>query len=164
MTLEELEARVAALEGQPQADQLAPSYININPDGTVTANFAAAQQAWQALPLNAGWTNYDFRFNPASYYQDSFGIIHIRGFVANPGYSFGTISATIGTLPVNYRPSKPYHFLVHQYNATNGFIGILLTINTDGTIVVAANLAGESNNGVATFLSLDNGIAFDTRS
>lgn len=62
------------------------------------------QEAWQNVAANkfqSGWVNYGHSYNPAGYFKDSLGIVHLRGLVKN-----GTVggNATIFTLPTGYRP------------------------------------------------------------
>ena len=55
------------------------------------------QEDWQTPTFQNGWVNYGGVFNPAGYFKDSLGIIHLRGLVKNG-------SGTIFTLPEGYRP------------------------------------------------------------
>jgi hypothetical protein len=55
------------------------------------------QEEWQVPSFVNGWANYDTNWNPAGYFKDSMGIVHLRGLVKNG-------SSTIFTLPVGYRP------------------------------------------------------------
>ena len=58
------------------------------------------QEGWRSVSFENGWTNYDEAYNPAGYFKDSMGIVHLRGYVV--GRAFG--DETIFRLPVGYRP------------------------------------------------------------
>jgi len=60
-----------------------------------------SEEAWIVPAFMNSWTNYDTTYNPAGYFKDSLGIVHLRGLVKN-----GTNNTTIFTLPVGYRPSN----------------------------------------------------------
>ena len=107
------------------------------------------QEAWQTPTFLNSWVNYENTYNPAGYFKDSLGIVHLRGLVKN-----GTNNTTIFTLPVGYRPSNRELLTVQTYttaagtgNNTTGRVDIL----TDGTVQVIFG-----NNG---WLSLD-GLTF----
>lgn len=72
-----------------------PSSNDIN--GQVTWD----EQAWQVPTLLNSWVNYGTPFNPAGYFKDNFGIVHLRGMVMN-GTGMGN---PIFVLPVGYRPA-----------------------------------------------------------
>jgi len=60
-----------------------------------------SEEAWIVPAFMNGWINFDTTHNPAGYFKDSLGIVHLRGLVKN-----GTNNTTIFTLPVGYRPSN----------------------------------------------------------
>ncbi len=56
------------------------------------------QEAWKAPTFKNGWKNYSSTYNPAGYFKDSMGIVHLRGLVKDGN------SGVIFTLPAGYRP------------------------------------------------------------
>lgn len=74
-------------------------------DGSVTTAKLAAQQAWIQPTLLNSWVNYDTAsFPPASYFKDSFGVVHFKGLLKS-----GTIGQNFFVLPAGYRPLKQLH-------------------------------------------------------
>ncbi|MBE9002401.1 hypothetical protein IQ274_30430 [Nostoc sp. LEGE 12447] len=100
------------------------------------------QEPWQTPTFQNNWVNYDNTYNPAGYFKDSLGIVHLRGLVRS-----GTNNTTIFTLPVGYRPSNRELQAIQTFNNTIGRLDIL----TDGQVQVVLG-----NNG---WVSLD-GITF----
>lgn len=71
--------------------------------------------------------NYSATYNPAGYFRDKNGIVHLRGLVKS-----GTMGATIFTLPEGYRPA--YRELQPVIaNATPNIIG-RCDIYTNGNV------------------------------
>jgi hypothetical protein len=101
------------------------------------------QQGWNAAtPFANGWRNYNKGYNPAGYFKDSMGIVHLRGLV-----KLGTISKHIFTLPAGYRPARrELHVACTSPNHSGR-----VDIRTNGQVVPVAG----SNN----WISLD-GITF----
>lgn len=98
---------------------------------------ATGEIAFQNSTINFGGSN-----EPANYYKDAFGRVHVGGIVK----SFTAVPVTLFTLPSGYRPQYAMIFAV----ISNGALGVV-TINPDGTVV-----ATTGNN---TYLSLS-GISF----
>ncbi|MEZ4453502.1 MAG: hypothetical protein R3B09_28840 [Nannocystaceae bacterium] len=86
------------------------------------------QQPWQAPAFTQGWTNYDAYYNPAGYYLDKQGTVHLRGLVRS-----GTAGweATIFVLPGGYRPSYRQLFVVCTAENVVGRVDI----NPDGRVI-----------------------------
>ncbi|MCP4710447.1 MAG: hypothetical protein GY869_17630 [Planctomycetes bacterium] len=59
------------------------------------------QQSWQTPAFQNSWINYGSGYNPAQYFKDSMGIVHLRGLVKNV-----TLGQTVFTLPAGYRPAS----------------------------------------------------------
>ncbi|GAX37251.1 hypothetical protein [Nodularia sp. NIES-3585] len=91
------------------------------------------QEAWQTPTLKNGWVNYDNTYNPAGYFKDSLGIVHLRGLVKN-----GSTTTTIFLLPVGYRPSNRELQAVQTKENTIG----RLDIYTDGQVLVHSGNSG----------------------
>jgi cytoskeletal protein CcmA (bactofilin family) len=101
-----------------------------------------SEEAWIVPAFMNSWTNYDTTYNPAGYFKDSLGIVHLRGLVKN-----GTNNTTIFTLPVGYRPSNRELQAVQTNPNTIGRVDIL----ADGQVTVVS--------GSNVWVSLD-GITF----
>jgi len=56
-------------------------------------------EQWNAPTLLNSWVNYGSPFNPAGYWKDPFGVVHLRGTI-----KLGTIGSLAFLLPVGYRP------------------------------------------------------------
>lgn len=89
------------------------------------------------------WVNYNVAFEPAAFWKDVDGTIHMLGMVAN-----GTVDTAVFTLPAGFRPSKTLMLSVWAFNGSCN----LRILNTGdvGTIGCA---------GGPTFLSFD-GVVF----
>lgn len=92
---------------------------------------APVVQAWQAPTLVSGWVNYGSGFNPAGFYKDPFGIVHLRGLLKS-----GTVASSAFTLPIGCRPTKTESFAV----SSNGAYGqVYVSAAGDVTLVVGNN-------------------------
>ena len=107
------------------------------------ASSILTQENWHAVTFMDGWQNYSSQYNPAGYFKDSVGMVHLRGLVK--GGAVG--NKTIFVLPVGYRPQKRELHVV----CTNPNVSGRADITTDGRVVPLAGNAG--------WLSLD-GITF----
>lgn len=99
-----------------------------------------------------GWVNTSLggvTERPISFRKDPLGRVTLMGMASS-----GTMSATMFTLPVGYRPLAEQRISVYTHNGTNQVVGMLL-IKSDGTVspVFGGNYA----------FALD-GISFDTES
>ena len=83
------------------------------------------QQAWQTPTFQNAWVNYGGVYNPAGYFKDSLGIVHLRGLVKT-----GTIATAVFTLPAGYRPA--YRQLM--VSISNGAIA-RLDVDTTGSVI-----------------------------
>jgi len=68
-------------------------------NGNVALSGVINQEAWQAASLLNGWLNYGASYNPAGYFKDKNGIVHLRGLVKS-----GATGVSIFNLPAGYRP------------------------------------------------------------
>ena len=79
------------------------------------------QEGWQTIRSFAnGWRNYSNTYNPAGYFKDSMGIVHLRGLVKD-----GTIKKHIFTLPAGYRPARRELHVACTYPNHSGRVDIL---------------------------------------
>lgn len=69
-------------------------------------------QSFIAPTLLNSWVNFGAGFNPAGYYKDPFGIVHLRGLV-----STGVVGSNIFVLPAGYRPTNVETFVSNSNNA-----------------------------------------------
>lgn len=73
------------------------------------------QEIWQTPTLTNGWIHYGSdgtgTYNAASYWRDSFGVVHLRGLIKS-----GTIAQAAFTLPAGYRPPARELFLTFSGN------------------------------------------------
>jgi hypothetical protein len=99
------------------------------------------QEDWQAPALLNGWVNYANGFNPAGYFLDKNGVVHLRGLVRS-----GAAGSVIFTLQVGYRPENRELFIV-MANSERARCDVL----NNGTVVAVT--------GSSTWFSLD-GITF----
>lgn len=82
----------------------------------------APPPVWIAPTLLNSWTNAGGPYNPAGYFKDILGFVHLRGVIAN-----GVGGAVFFNLPAGYRPAHTYELAgarstpgadVVQYNVT----------------------------------------------
>lgn len=100
------------------------------------------QEAWNTPALQNAWINQGGAFNPAGYFKDSNGVVHLRGVVKN-----GTIDMAIFTLPAGYRPEYEEMHIVLTFNNVAGRVDVF----TSGEVVLKV--------GSTTWVCLD-GITF----
>ena len=87
-----------------------------------------------------GWVNYNSNTHyPASYFIDSFGIVHLRGLVKS-----GTVGQNIFILPAGYRPAKECLFAIDSNNA----FGVCIVASSGGVKINAGSNAYCSLEGV----------------
>ena len=104
------------------------------------------QEDWISAPLANSWVNHSTEFNPAAYFKDSLGIVHLRGLVKSG-------SGTIFTLPVGYRPAYRELHCVQTYSNDSNLLNTAgrLDITNAGEVMMAS---GNNN-----WISLD-GVTF----
>jgi hypothetical protein len=114
-------------------------------NGNVNISGVIIQESWQAPPLLNGWLNYGAGYNPAGYFKDKNGIVHLRGLVRS-----GTVGSTVFTLPAGYRPqNREIHAVVTNPNA----IGRIDVESTGAVIPVSGGNGWISLDGI-TFRAL----------
>lgn len=118
---------------------------------SVVSSASIAQEAWTAVTFLNSFSDFDAaNFQPAAYFKDSMGIVHLRGLAKRAS---AALSTAIFQLPTGYRPAKHSEFGIM---ANNKFAR--LEVLSGGNVqVVAADDASWFN-----FFQLD-GITFDTR-
>lgn len=85
------------------------------------------------------WVNYGGGYNPAGFYIDAFGRVHLRGRIKP---SVGTATGQIYTLPPGYRPAYTATTMVPDVNGVH-----VLEISSAGVLTLTGN--------VNTWISLD---------
>jgi hypothetical protein len=104
------------------------------------------QEAWIAPTLLNNWTNFAETYSQAGYFKDSFGIVHLRGFVKGGAIGSNSTTDSIFHLPSAYRPPKLLYFV----SASNNALAV---------ITIAVTGAVNCTYGNNAWLSLD-GITF----
>jgi hypothetical protein len=108
------------------------------------------QEDWKDPPLANGWINYGDGYNPAEYFKDSMGIVHLRGLVK--GGKPSNESPPMFTLPEGYRPKyRNLHVACTYSNQVGSVRPGRVDILTNGDVIP---LSGDK-----TWFSLD-GITF----
>jgi len=103
---------------------LTDRYLISDPNSVGNILSVDGMATWTAPTLLNSWVDYNpAAFNPAGYFKDPFGIVHLRGFIKN-----GT-AATLFVLPVGVRPYKKEIFVAVS-NSAIARIGV----ETDGTV------------------------------
>lgn len=106
---------------------------------------AQGQPSWTAPTFLNSWTNYGGGFNPAGYYQDAMGRVHLRGLIAG-----GSLNTEAFALPTSLAPAYQQLF-----NAMASSGAVRVDVTTAGEVVI-----GSGDSGTPTWLSLD-GIQFN---
>lgn len=109
------------------------------------------QESWKVPTLLNAWVNYGSGFNPAGYWKDSFGVVHLRGVVTS-----GVIGSIIFNLPTGYRPVNTEALIALRFVTAGIEFGRVDIANT-GTVVAASTVA--AGGATVTFLFLD-GLTF----
>lgn len=68
-------------------------------NGNLKVSGKIIQEDWAQASLINGWENYGDPYNPAGYFLDKIGVVHLRGLVKNGG-----MNTSIFNLPFGYRP------------------------------------------------------------
>jgi hypothetical protein len=95
-------------------------------------------EAFIAPTLLNAWVNFGAPRNPAGYFKDLSGVVHLRGVVKN-----GTIGLAIFTLPAGYRPANKE---------------LIVTVSNGGHAVIEIDSSGNviPSVGVTADFSMDN--------
>lgn len=72
----------------------------------------ATTEQFIAPTLGNSWVNFGLQYNPAGYYKDPLGIVHLRGMIKS-----GVLDTGAFTLPAGYRPANTDLFSVISNNA-----------------------------------------------
>jgi hypothetical protein len=99
--------------------------------GDIKVSGTIAVESWNTPTFENGWTNYGGGWEPAGYYKDTFGMVHLKGLVKS-----GTLSTAVFTLPVGSRPNHGRHIATLS---ANGHTACILYIYSNGSVVPAAN-------------------------
>ena len=89
-----------------------------------------ATEGFIAPTLLNGWADFGGSYNPAGYYKDRFGVVHLRGLVKS-----GTVGAAIFTLPAGYCPANKEVLS----SISNGAIGYYELSNTGNMVLIAGS-------------------------
>lgn len=133
-------AKIARLWASVKGD-----LVTIDGDsGNLTMAGQIIQEGWTAATLQNGWANYGAGYNPAGYFVDKLGIVHLRGLVQNPN-AIGPNGSTILQLPAGYRPPNRE---LHAVQTNNNTIGRCDILNTGEVIAVAGSNVWFSLDGI----------------
>ena len=115
--------------------------LMINPVGNAVT---IRQEDWQPVKFQDGWTDYGAKYNPAAFFKDSLGIVHLRGLVKDGGLGY---EKTIFTLPPGYRPEFRQLFVNARHDQASGRVDV----ETNGRVIPTS--------GTSNWMSLD-GLTF----
>lgn len=99
--------------------------------GDLSVGGTIVQPNWIAPTLLNGWVNYGGVTEPAGYYLDSNGVVHIRGRVKD-----GT-SNIVCSLPAGYRPAYATYQPIISFDGT-AHIAVVGNVNTAGDVWIDA--------------------------
>ena len=102
------------------------STLDVN--GNLNVSGSIGVESWISPSFQNGWVNYGGSYEPAGYYKDKFGVVYIKGLVKN-----GTLSSSIFTLPVGYRPNYIRH--LPALTSTSLITTCILYIYPDGGVI-----------------------------
>lgn len=130
-------------DGAPPIDQaIAPTWTEVH---TFNAAPVVKGITWAAPALLNSWVNYGIGYNPAGYYKDPTGRVHLRGLVKS-----GTAAnAVIFTLPSGYLPPN-----LCIFSGSSNDAWCEVRVDTSGNVFAQAG-------GSTTWISLD-GVSFTT--
>lgn len=103
------------------------------------AELMKSVEAFNAPGLLNSWANFGGAYNPAGYYKDKQGIVHLRGLLAS-----GIIGSSAFTLPVGYRPANTEMFPT----VSNGAFGVARVLNTGDVVPFSGSNAFFSLDGI----------------
>jgi hypothetical protein len=140
---------------------LTGTQIDLTKLGTVPsaqlANTIAPAEAWHTATLENGWANPPgVQFDPAGFYKDLGGTVHLRGFVTG-----GTSPNPLFHLPPGYRPATGR--VIAALALCGGCTGSSVPLFIAGTGVAGQDGAVEPVVPAATTIGLD-GITFRAES
>ena len=87
---------------------------------------------WAAPALLSSWVNFSASYNPAGYFKDPWGVVHLRGVLRS-----GTVGASSFTLPAGYRPAN----IEKLATVSNGAMGTIeIYPSGDLTLIAGSNV------------------------
>jgi hypothetical protein len=159
----------ATTAGQNASIGIAPPTNIADPDGTehsdLTITGSISQEDWITVPKGGAasdrfqnnWENRDSAegYNPASYFRDKNGIVHLRGVVQNGTIVTGFTDSVIFQLPVGYRPAaRELHINIMKKLGSSHSTRGRCDIDNAGNVIARVLADGEHD-----WFSLD-GISF----
>ena len=103
------------------------------------------------------WQNLGAPWQPAAFYKDAFGIVHLEGVVWD---NFGLNQSRIFILPAAYRPAAGHIFVVTGRENTDAREGHgRIDVASDGAVALVIRPDSDGSFGALAHLSLD-GISF----
>lgn len=122
--LSDIIARLSAIEGW---------ILDVRPPPSVVL------EQWNAPTLLNSWANQGGGWNPAGYWKDPHGVVHLRGNIKS-----GTVGAAAFTLPAGYRPTNTEGFTA----VANGAFGAVNVDNGGNVIPAVGSNVGISLDGI----------------
>ena len=121
-----------------------------------------AIEPWQQATMNSPWAQY--APNPMVFRKTPDGQVQIRGYATNTGggFTFGTATARLFTLPVGYRPpvDQILQAVVNDV-ADAKYSSAMLTIGANGDVVIST-IEGATISGATSSYVYISGVAFPT--
>lgn len=91
------------------------------------------QEPWKEPELLNKWKNYSAQYNPAGYFKDSLGIVHLRGLISLDKKKGDIVeNSNVFILPEGYMPEFRELHVACSYS--NKYIPGRVDINPDGTV------------------------------
>jgi hypothetical protein len=122
---------VAAGPQGPKGDTGAPGPSTGAAGGDLTGNYPnpslRAAEDWHAVTYSTLWGNPASLFNPASYFKDQLGIVHLRGLATNVSpnpLGGGCGAGEIFALPAGYHPAHEEVFADVNSNSSFGRVDV----------------------------------------
>lgn len=123
--LHDIETFLAFLNDGPFGTLATQNANNVNISGGTLSGITVDQSPWIVPTLINSWTNYNSTSGqPAGYYKDPNGIVHLRGFLR-----LATVNTTAFVLPAGYLPAYMQEFVC----ASNGVYG-QVSVNPNGNV------------------------------
>jgi len=155
-------ARLGGVAAKPAATLVKPAATDHDACSvpSETATFCSLRFIDQHDP---SFGNYGGEYQPARFYKDAFGVVHLEGLVAQGAYESDT-TPPIFVLPVGFRPAASHVYVTIGYEGHTPPRGTIARIDVkpDGRVALMEGPDGDPNVFAgAGYLTLD-GISFRT--
>ena len=132
--LEDAEKTTSAFDGiQRRIDDMEGASLDMRFPVPPAPFVLPTEEDWNAPAFSGTWSNFGGGYNPAGYFKDPWGVVHLRGLVKST-----IMSTIIFNLPAGYRPA----FTEKLPTSSNNAFGIIEITNTgDVDSIVGVNLS-----------------------